>query len=329
MNLQRREEISALLAAPVTGGAGQVLEYRDALMECRTHIDTLEQTAAERVIARGAVVKPHTFGEIINQVRDIANQHAGTEQLREQIAYALAPHFERDAGPTPDYTGEGSALVLPADARAAMLEDCPRVEQTVLHVPGVSRGNCFSASVAGLLKLPIDTIPQLVTTEDESWQEQFNGWLRQFGLAWFPMAGDDLASECQQYGISGLWSEMSGQSPRFEGGHSCVAKDGRLAWDPHPSQSGLEHPIWWHGVFIALRPWELVSCAIPADRVPRDGEVKILESERRELALLRQHFQLFEKERSDDLREADRAFNARQEVDELLRRHLRANQGEM
>ena len=54
MNLQRREEISALLAAPVTGGAGQVLEYRDALMECRAHIDALEQAAAERVIADGS-----------------------------------------------------------------------------------------------------------------------------------------------------------------------------------------------------------------------------------------------------------------------------------
>lgn len=54
MNLQRREEISALLAAPVTGGAGQVLEYRDALMECRAHIDALEQAAAERVIRGGS-----------------------------------------------------------------------------------------------------------------------------------------------------------------------------------------------------------------------------------------------------------------------------------
>lgn len=121
MNLQRREEISALLAAPVTGGAGQVLECRDALMECRAHIDALEQTAAERVIARGAVVKPHTFGEIVNQVRDIANQHAGTEQLREQIAYALAPHFERDAGPTPDYTGEGSAWVPPVEEQPGVV----------------------------------------------------------------------------------------------------------------------------------------------------------------------------------------------------------------
>ena len=87
----------------------------------KTHIDTLEQTAAERVIARGAAVKPHTFGGIVNQVRDIANQYAGTEQLRERIAYALAPHFERDGGPTPDYTGEGSAWVPPTPVTDAAL----------------------------------------------------------------------------------------------------------------------------------------------------------------------------------------------------------------
>ena len=79
MNLQRREEISALLAEPVTGGAGQVLEYRDALMECRTHIDTLEQTAAERVIADGS------------------------------------------RGPTPDYTGEGSAWVPPVEEQTGVV----------------------------------------------------------------------------------------------------------------------------------------------------------------------------------------------------------------
>lgn len=81
MNLQRREEISALLAEPVTGGAGQVLEYRDALMECRAHIDALEQAAAERVIADGS------------------------------------------RGPTPDYTGEGSAWVPPVEAPAVVVPE--------------------------------------------------------------------------------------------------------------------------------------------------------------------------------------------------------------
>lgn len=136
---------------------------------------------------------------------------------------------------------------------------CERVEQTKLHIPGEQRGNCFSATVAGLLKIPIESIPEFATKGDISWQEQFNEWLRQFGLAWFPMAGDDLAGECQQLGIQGLWSEMSGKSPRFDVGHSCAAKDGRLAWDPHPSQSGLERPIWWHGVFIVLMPWNVLQ----------------------------------------------------------------------
>ena len=147
MNLQRREEISALLAEPVTGEAGQALEYRDALMECRTHIDTLEQTAAERVIARGAVVKPHTFGGIVNQVRDIANQHAGTEQLRERIAYALAPHFERDGGPVPDYTGEGSAWVPPVEARAVVVPDDDRPSREFLenYVEGFDPGERSAA----------------------------------------------------------------------------------------------------------------------------------------------------------------------------------------
>ena len=126
MNLQRREEIRELIAEITRYeelGATLDLESkaRDAITELLAHIDTLEQMAAERVIARVAVVKPHTFGEIINQVRDIAIQYAGTEQLRERIAYALAPHFERDAGPTPDYTGEGSAWAPPVEAPAVVV----------------------------------------------------------------------------------------------------------------------------------------------------------------------------------------------------------------
>ena len=126
--MQRREEIRELIAEIARYeelGATLDLESkaRDAITELLAHIDTLEQTAAERVIARGAVVKPHTFGEIVNQVRDIAAKYAGTEQLREQIAYALAPLFERDAGPTPDYTGEGSAWVPPVEERGVAVPE--------------------------------------------------------------------------------------------------------------------------------------------------------------------------------------------------------------
>lgn len=58
MNLQRREEIRGLIA-DITRyeGVGASLELenkaRDALADLLAHIDALEQTAAERVIADG------------------------------------------------------------------------------------------------------------------------------------------------------------------------------------------------------------------------------------------------------------------------------------
>jgi len=76
MNLQRREEIKAIAEFPNDRHWAQ--EMRRAVAELLAHIDTLEQTAAERVIADGS------------------------------------------RGPTPDYTGEGSAWVPPVEALRAI-----------------------------------------------------------------------------------------------------------------------------------------------------------------------------------------------------------------
>lgn len=86
MNLQRREEIRGLIAEITRYeelGATLDLESkaRDAINELLAHIDTLEQAAAERVIADGS------------------------------------------RGPTPDYTGEGSAWVPPVEARAVVVPE--------------------------------------------------------------------------------------------------------------------------------------------------------------------------------------------------------------
>jgi len=77
MNLQRREEIRAIAECPNDRHWAQ--EMRRAVAELLAHIDALEQTAAERVIADGS------------------------------------------RGPTPDYTGEGSAWVPPVEARAVVV----------------------------------------------------------------------------------------------------------------------------------------------------------------------------------------------------------------
>ena len=82
MNLQRREEIREIAKE---FRRLFLHEQAEAIDELLAHIDALEQTAAERVIADGS------------------------------------------RGPTPDYTGEGSAWVPPVEARAVV------VPESLLH----------------------------------------------------------------------------------------------------------------------------------------------------------------------------------------------------
>ena len=53
MNTQRREEIRELANWLDSSEWSSATEYQDAMREMLAHIDTLEQTAAERVIADG------------------------------------------------------------------------------------------------------------------------------------------------------------------------------------------------------------------------------------------------------------------------------------
>lgn len=193
-------------------------------------------------------------------------------------------------------------------------EVCTRVEQTRLHNPPESIGNCFSAVLAGLLKLPIEQIPDF---DNPHWRRKLNAWLAQFGLAWIQV--EDLAHFRVVYGIEGLWHETGGASPRDPGVlHAVCGKDGVVEWDPHPSQAGITNMSEGHGIFVALRPWELASRAFFLK--PKPGKMV----DHRELMLLRQHFELMERElNADDPREVDAAFNARQEVEVQLREHLR------
>ena len=94
MNLQRREEIRELIADKSIEDPQALTDCRNALTEALAHIDTLEQTAAERVIADGS------------------------------------------RGPTPDYTGEGSAWVPPVETLAVVVpeltdEDYFRLVQSI------------------------------------------------------------------------------------------------------------------------------------------------------------------------------------------------------
>ena len=146
MNLQRREEILALLAAPVTGEVGQALKYRDALMECRDHIDALEQAAAERVIADGsrgpgvvrAVVAPEraawlTIDEMANAlVLEFGTPLAAARGFAKAIADASIAKGSR-AITANCVLGEAlTCISLCSRNSASSKEECGKIARTAL-----------------------------------------------------------------------------------------------------------------------------------------------------------------------------------------------------
>jgi len=181
--------------------------------------------------------------------KDLASDCSGREPL--------GPGEEWAHGGAPKITTTGSRAQL-AEAKAqtdrVAAEDlvCPRVEQTILHVPGESSGNCFAAVLAGLLKIPIEDVPEF---SGSGWQKQVNAFLRPYGLAWLQIAID--SDWLDSVGVSGMWHEVSGDTTRFGGKvrHACAAIDCTVAWDPHPSQEGLAVQD-GASIFVALRPWE-------------------------------------------------------------------------
>lgn len=130
-------------------------------------------------------------------------------------------------------------------------------KQTVLHDPANGlHGNCLSAVLASLLHIPIDTVPTF--SDPARWLKDLNIWLRPRGLAYLTFPIKSFDETLAIFGIEGLHHEIGGMTKRFtDVGHSCVAQDGNVVFDPHPSDDGLNMGIESSGVFIALRPWEI------------------------------------------------------------------------
>jgi hypothetical protein len=85
-------------------------------------------------------------------------------------------------------------------------------------------GNCLNACIASILELPLKAVPEL----GEDWLGDLNRFLAHYGLRY---------RRVPMYKKPSGWSTIEGVSPRG-GLHACVAKDGELAWDPHPIEDG-------------------------------------------------------------------------------------------
>lgn len=114
------------------------------------------------------------------------------------------------------------------------------------------RGNCMSACLASILELPLDQT--IDTTTDEvrevvGYHESIRLWLADRGLKFHtvvPAEGEEEAAE-----LVGVYSICSGGSPRGSFSHAVVCKNGRLVFDPHPSDDGLTD-MRYHEVIVPL-----------------------------------------------------------------------------
>jgi hypothetical protein len=116
-----------------------------------------------------------------------------------------------------------------------------RVDQTVVGVDG----DCFAASVASVLEVPLVEVPDL---RGADWWAPLFGWASQRGLvveAWSILPNRFRGAVV-----------MLGPGPRGRG-HACVGwADGqhvRLEHDPHPSRAGLLTV--WEYVTFTPRAW--------------------------------------------------------------------------
>lgn len=112
----------------------------------------------------------------------------------------------------------------------ALANPVAEVTQTILYTTELNArevyGNCLQAAVASALGLGLDAVPHFGAFA--WWPAATRLWLRGRGLDWRVTDG-----------VPPGRSIVIGSTTRGTGDHAVVGDDGEVAWDPHPSRSGL------------------------------------------------------------------------------------------
>lgn len=101
---------------------------------------------------------------------------------------------------------------------------------------GSPKGNCFMACIASILEIPLRECPDLSADSVTDWNETTDKWLAARGLKRIEHEADDAPPE--GYALA------NGPSTRGLL-HSCVAWNGKIIHDPHPSGEGLLAIEWY------------------------------------------------------------------------------------
>lgn len=105
------------------------------------------------------------------------------------------------------------------------------------------QGNCFSACLASIFELPLETIPNFHTlaSDNKEWHAAVRKWLSQYGFSYLSLNLKDADDEELQALLPG-WHIVCGVSARHPDGdvhHATVWRDGKFVHDPHPEGNGL------------------------------------------------------------------------------------------
>lgn len=116
-------------------------------------------------------------------------------------------------------------------------------KQTIInHNPAEGvYGDCFRASIASLLCLPINEVPHFcdgVDKDDTAWFDRVNSWLGARGLAYVEFTGGEGWEDT--FRRLDCYHTIAGPSPRHANTlHSVIGRNGKIVFDPHPSDAGL------------------------------------------------------------------------------------------
>lgn len=114
-------------------------------------------------------------------------------------------------------------------------------------------GNCFAASIASLIELPITEVPNFEVffgLESFSWYAMAHAWLMEKGFCLrdnfqFKVfhdgrygVEDGVRQQFIEY-CSGKYYMVTGTSPRGIK-HCCIYCNGKMVHDPHPTREGID-----------------------------------------------------------------------------------------
>jgi len=102
------------------------------------------------------------------------------------------------------------------------------VFQTILHNES-TKGNCLRASLSSIFMINIDDIPKFELMDKHLWKTNLVKWIQSIGFRFVENKTPPL-DDCYYISVG----------PSNRGVlHCIVSQNGKMAHDPHPSQSGL------------------------------------------------------------------------------------------